>query len=233
MILATPKCSLDYGGAFSHVCFVFWSLVVGLVLLLVACGSQQASCVQDTLTYEAVPAYIGQALAVNASKDDLNLTPQTVQNKWIVSTLIHDPLMRPAFWANLIVDGERPSSFWQSVSNAKNDSLVYLTGAATNRTFHSSLFPVEVFKSVHQTCGECRLVKYGNGLYAVRGQEWLDAKGNRLSASETDAIKKNFAAIASSVEQGDIPKRNGETLEATIGRVTQRRALAYDLECDQ
>jgi hypothetical protein len=181
-------------------------LVVGLTLLLAACGTQQASRAQDTLTYEAVPAHIGQALAVNASKDDLDLTLQTAQNKWVVSTLIHDPLMRPAFWANLIVDGERPSSFWRSVSTAKNGNVVYLTGAATNRTFHGSLFPVEVFKSIQQTCGECRLVKYGDGLYAVRGQEWLDARGNRLSADETEAIRKAFAAIASSVEQGDIPR---------------------------
>ena len=183
-----------------------WSLVVGLTLLLAACGSQQASRAQDSLTYETVPAHIGQALAINASKDDLDLTLQTAQNKWVVSTLIHDPLMRPAFWANLIVDGERPSSFWQSVSTAKNGNVVYLTGAATNRTFHGSLFPVDIFKSIQQTCGECRLVKYGDGLYAVRGQEWLDARGNRLSADETDAIRKAFAAIASSVEQGDIPR---------------------------
>ncbi len=181
-------------------------MVVGLTLLLAACGSQQASRAQDSLTYETVPAHIGQALAINASKDDLDLTLQTAQNKWVVSTLIHDPLMRPAFWANLIVDGERPSSFWQSVSTAKNGNVVYLTGAATNRTFHGSLFPVDIFKSIQQTCGECRLVKYGDGLYAVRGQEWLDARGNRLSADETDAIRKAFAAIASSVEQGDIPR---------------------------
>ncbi len=42
MILATPKCSLNYGGEFSYAFFIFWSLVVGLSLLIVACGSHNS-----------------------------------------------------------------------------------------------------------------------------------------------------------------------------------------------
>ncbi len=128
------------------------------------------------------------------------------QNKWVVSTLIHDPLMRPAFWANLMVEGERPDSFWGSLGKAKNESPVYLTGAATNRTFHGNVFSAEAFKSLYQTCGECRLVAYGNSLYALRGQDWFDARGNRMTAEATHAIKQTFSVIAKSVDEGDIPR---------------------------
>lgn len=158
------------------------------------------------LKAQPIPAHIGQALAVTAAQDDLGITPMTAQNMWVVSTLVHDPLMRPAFWANLVVEGERPDNFWAAVAAAKDESPVYLSGAANNRTFHGDVVLARVFKSLGQACPQCQLVQYSHALYAVDGQNWFQADGTRLPPGEAEAIRRGFSLLAQSVEKGDIPQ---------------------------
>lgn len=76
MILAAPKCSLDYGGEFSYAFLIFWSLVAGLGLLITACGDM----IQGILSISRVVLFL---------KEPLRNPMSSARNK-------HEPLKLPA-----------------------------------------------------------------------------------------------------------------------------------------
>lgn len=184
----------------------------GLGLLTVAvslgaCSTQtpDPAVLTAPSTFQAVPVHIGQALAVTVADKDLGITRRKADNMWVVSTLVLDPQMRPAFYANLMVEGEKPKSFWEAVSAAKPGVSVYLTGAAKNRTFNGDIFPVELFQKLGQTCTDCPIVIHSHNLYNVRGQNWYGPDGKVLASEDVSWIKDMFSKVAQSVEKGDIP----------------------------
>lgn len=192
--------------------------IYGLIvsLILAGCGQQVAENNSDFAAAKEIPATIGQALAVVSAQKDLGITPQNSKDMWVVSTLIFDPLMRPAFWANLIVKGQEPTNFWSAVTTAKAGDLVYLTGAATNRTFNGDIFPVELFQKLNSECSSCRLLIYSHSLFGVKGNTWVDWNGVALSSSETNQIREAFTEVAKGVESSDIPREMGKRWERLL-----------------
>lgn len=191
-----------------------------LTLALAACGTRELVPPSDSAAtrFDTVPVQIGQALAVTAAEKDLRITAQNADRLWVVSTLIRDPQMRPAFYANMVVRGQKPTDFWAAIAAATPDTAIYLTGAAKNRTFNGDVFPVELFQKLGQHCAgaECRLVTFGHSLYAVKGQNWSDTQGRAIQDEQVAWIKDTFAKVAQSVEKGDIPAQMAKRWERLL-----------------
>jgi len=182
------------------------ALVLVAVSLLAGCGSQSSQTSTTSppqAEFEQVPPYLAQALAVAAATLDREITPQSAMGLYVVSTLVRDPLGRPAFWANLLTS--KPGDFRTAIMSAPDNESVYLTGAATNRTFHGDTLSAKAIKNVLEACPKCRLVYYAHTLFGVDGNTWYGPDGKPLPAEAVDQIKKVFEAIAVSVEKGDIP----------------------------
>jgi len=167
---------------------------------------------------------------VAAASLDREITPETARNLYVTTTLVYDLLGRPAFWANLLTDA--PLAFQAALEKAGQGAEVYLTGAATNRTFHADSFRAGVVRKLLDVCPNCRLVYYAHTLFAADGDTWYGPDGRRLPSEAVEQAKKVFGRIAASVEQSDLPtemQKRWERLSRESGtppRVSPHAVLA-------
>jgi hypothetical protein len=188
--------------------------LVGLSLLA-ACG-QLPTAPRETKQEEnpkAVPTHVSQALAVNAAALHRTISPQSVEGEYVVSTEVYDPEGNLAYLANVIAPG--PYTFEEALTKLPETAEVYLTGAVTDRPFHSETFTVKAIKNLKAQCPSCKLVYFNQALYGVEGENWYAQEG-LLPTEEVQKIKETFAVLKKSIEESDIPEKMAEAWKKLI-----------------
>lgn len=188
--------------------------LVGLSLLA-ACG-QLPTAPRETKQEEnpkAVPTHVSQALAVNAAALHRTISPQSVEGEYVVSTEVYDPEGNLAYLANVIAPG--PYTFEEALTKLPETAEVYLTGAVTDRPFHSETFTVKAIKNLKAQCPSCKLVYFNHALYGVEGENWYTQEG-LLPTEEVQKIKETFAVLKKSIEESDIPEKMAEAWKKLI-----------------
>uniref|UniRef100_A0A7C3DRX3 Uncharacterized protein n=1 Tax=Meiothermus ruber TaxID=277 RepID=A0A7C3DRX3_MEIRU len=127
-------------------------MVVGLVLLLAACGTQQIKTAHDAQPWdgEPVPLALAQALTLGMKVSAGGVSLQEAKTYKFASEIVYDLSLKPLH--HLLLVGPETTDFWGTIANPgdKNYAL-YAVGATDKRSFFSFIIPAGSFKSLAET----------------------------------------------------------------------------------
>ena len=127
-------------------------MVVGLVLLLASCGTQQVETSFDTSPSdgEPVPLALAQALTLGMRVSAGGVSLQEARSYRFASETVYDLSYKPLH--HLLLVGPEVKDFWGTIANPDGgDYALYAVGATDKRSFFTTIIPATGFRGLAET----------------------------------------------------------------------------------
>ncbi len=172
------KCSPANGGEFSYAIPFCWSLVVGLVLLLAACGTQQVASPPNSSLSDGEPVSVAlaQALTLGMKVSAGGVSLQEAKDLKLVNETVYDLSEKPLH--HLVLVGPETRDFWATITSPKEGHALYAIGATDKRSFFSFIMPAGSFKSLSQT--RAKAGSFARFLSPAAGILYLEDRAGRV-----------------------------------------------------